>query len=97
MTAPTAVAFRPRRPSRRAGVRAVDDDRVPPGEARSKPLLDAGRELNSLICPSDTQNQSIPFPATQEAGAGVSPGWGFNELPSLFPLPAGNFSQAFTS
>ncbi len=60
-------------------------------------LTIAGVQVNSLICPSDTQNQSIAFPATQSSGTGVSPGWSFNEITSLFPLPAGNFNQAFTS
>ena len=55
----------------------------------------------SLICPSDLQNDTIPIPATQESGTGVSPGWSFNLIPSgvdaVFPLPPGNWLQAFTS
>ena len=58
-------------------------------------LTICGVQVNSLICPSDTQNQSIAFPATQ-ASSGVTPGWSFNEIPGNFPLPAG-FMQAFTS
>jgi prepilin-type processing-associated H-X9-DG protein len=48
-----------------------------------------------LICPSDTRNETIPFPATQ-ASSGVTPGWSFNEIPGNFPMPAGA-TQAFTS
>ena len=52
----------------------------------------AGVQVNSLICPSDTQNQTIAMPATQyEAGP---PGWSMNEI---YPLPAGNWTQAYTS
>jgi prepilin-type N-terminal cleavage/methylation domain-containing protein/prepilin-type processing-associated H-X9-DG protein len=57
-------------------------------------LTIAGVQVNSLICPSDTQNQSVALPATQSSGAGVSPGWSFNEI---YPLPAGTWMQAFTS
>jgi prepilin-type N-terminal cleavage/methylation domain-containing protein/prepilin-type processing-associated H-X9-DG protein len=60
-------------------------------------LTICGVQTNSLICPSDVQNQSISFPATQASGSGVTPGWSFNEIPANFPLPAGNFTQAFTS
>jgi prepilin-type N-terminal cleavage/methylation domain-containing protein/prepilin-type processing-associated H-X9-DG protein len=54
----------------------------------------AGARISSLICPSDTQNDTIAFPATQSSGAGVSPGWSFNEI---YPLPPGNWTQAFSS
>jgi prepilin-type N-terminal cleavage/methylation domain-containing protein/prepilin-type processing-associated H-X9-DG protein len=54
----------------------------------------AGARINSLICPSDTQNDTIAFPATQASGTGVSPGWSFNEI---YPLPPGNWTQAFSS
>jgi prepilin-type N-terminal cleavage/methylation domain-containing protein/prepilin-type processing-associated H-X9-DG protein len=57
-------------------------------------LTVAGVQVNSLICPSDTQNQSIPMPATQSSPTGTSPGWSFNEI---YPLPPGNWTQAFTS
>ncbi len=60
-------------------------------------LTICGVQVNSLVCPSDVNNQSVQFPATQSSGTGVSPGWSFNEITSLFPLPAGNFNQAFTS
>ena len=53
-------------------------------------LRSAGVQVNTLICPSDTNNQSIPFPATQASSTGVTPGWSFNEIPGNFPLPAGN-------
>ncbi len=54
-----------------------------------------GVQVNSLICPSDTQNQSINFPSTQ-ASSGVTPGWSFNEIPANFPAISA-FTQAFTS
>jgi len=54
-----------------------------------------GVQVNSLVCPSDTQNQSIPFP-TSQASSGVTPGWSFNEIPGNFPAIAG-YPQAFTS
>jgi len=53
-----------------------------------------GVQVNSLICPSDPQNASIPLPATQSAPSGTSPGWSFN---LIYPLPPGNWTQAFTS
>ncbi len=55
-----------------------------------------GVTIRSLICPSDTQNQSIAFPSSQNSGGSVTPGWSFNEIPTNFPLPAGAM-QAFTS
>jgi prepilin-type N-terminal cleavage/methylation domain-containing protein/prepilin-type processing-associated H-X9-DG protein len=58
-------------------------------------LTICGVQINSLICPSDTQNQTIPFPATQ-ASSNVTPGWSFNEIPTNFPLPSWAL-QAFTS
>ncbi|MGZ3471917.1 MAG: DUF1559 family PulG-like putative transporter, partial [Isosphaeraceae bacterium] len=64
-------------------------------------LTICGVRVASLICPSDLQNDTIPIPATQESGTGVSPGWSFNLIPSgvdaVFPLPPGNWLQAFTS
>jgi prepilin-type N-terminal cleavage/methylation domain-containing protein/prepilin-type processing-associated H-X9-DG protein len=60
-------------------------------------LTICGVQVNSLICPSDVQNQSIAFPATQASTGGVTPGWSFNEIPGNFPLPPGNWMQAFTS
>jgi prepilin-type N-terminal cleavage/methylation domain-containing protein/prepilin-type processing-associated H-X9-DG protein len=53
----------------------------------------AGVQINSLICPSDTQNQSVAFPANR-ASSGITPGWSFNEI---YPLPPGAWTQAFTS
>ena len=53
-----------------------------------------GVEVPTLRCPSDALNDTIAFPATRTSGAGVSPGWSFNQL---YPLPAGTWSQAFTS
>ena len=64
-------------------------------------LTICGVRVASLICPSDLQNDTIPIPATQESGTGVSPGWSFNLIPSgvdaVFPLPPGTWLQAFTS
>jgi prepilin-type N-terminal cleavage/methylation domain-containing protein/prepilin-type processing-associated H-X9-DG protein len=54
-----------------------------------------GVQVNSLICPSDVQNQSIAFPATQ-GSSGVTPGWSFNEIPANFPAISA-YTQAFTS
>ena len=56
-------------------------------------LTIAGVRIGSLICPSDVKNDTIPMPA-KRSSSGVSPGWSFNEI---YPLPAGNWSQAFTS
>ncbi len=60
-------------------------------------LTICGVQVNTLICPSDINNQSIPFPSAPASTGGVTPGWSFNEIPGNFPLPAGNFMQAFTS
>jgi len=59
-------------------------------------LTICGVQVNSLICPSDTQNQTIPFPAQRASGSGVVPGWSFNEIPGNYPLPSWA-TQAFTS
>ena len=64
--------------------------------AGAENLTIGGVQINSLICPSDTQNQTIPLPATQ-ASTGVTPGWSFNVIPALFPATTTGFSQAFTS
>ena len=64
-------------------------------------LTICGVRIASLICPSDVQNDTIAIPSTQESGYGVSPGWSFNLIytgvDSVFPLPPGNWLQAFTS
>jgi len=65
-------------------------------------LTICGVRVASLICPSDLQNDTIPIPATKASGTGVSPGWDFNlidqgNLDAVFPLPPGNWLQAFTS
>jgi prepilin-type N-terminal cleavage/methylation domain-containing protein/prepilin-type processing-associated H-X9-DG protein len=57
----------------------------------------AGARIPTLVCPTDTGNDPISFPATRSSSFGVSPGWSFNEAPALFPSPATNFFQAFTS
>jgi prepilin-type N-terminal cleavage/methylation domain-containing protein/prepilin-type processing-associated H-X9-DG protein len=56
-----------------------------------------GVQIPSLKCPTDTQNDPVPLPATRSSAFGVTPGWSFNEAPALFPSPATNFTQAFTS
>jgi len=56
-------------------------------------LTIAGVRVASLICPSDVQNDTIQMPA-QRASSGVLPGWSFDEI---YPLPPGNWTQAFTS
>jgi len=64
-------------------------------------LTICGVRVASLICPSDVQNDTIPMPATQSSPPGVLPGWSLNLIPSgadaVFPLPPGNWLQAFTS
>jgi prepilin-type processing-associated H-X9-DG protein len=57
-------------------------------------LTIAGVRIASLICPSDLQNDTITLPATKASASGVVPGWSFNEV---YPLPPGNWTQAFTS
>ena len=56
-------------------------------------LTICGVQVNSLICPSDIKNEQVALPATR-ASSGVTPGWSFNEI---YPLPPGNWTQAFTS
>jgi prepilin-type N-terminal cleavage/methylation domain-containing protein/prepilin-type processing-associated H-X9-DG protein len=56
-------------------------------------LTIAGVKLASLICPSDTKNETIALPATR-ASSGITPGWSFNEI---YPLPPGTWMQAYTS
>ena len=57
-------------------------------------LTIGGVQVRSLICPSDPQNDSIPLPSSRTSPSGTLPGWSFN---TIYPLPAGNWSQAFTS
>jgi prepilin-type N-terminal cleavage/methylation domain-containing protein/prepilin-type processing-associated H-X9-DG protein len=56
-------------------------------------LTIAGVKISTLICPSDTKNDTIQLPATR-ASSGVVPGWSFNEI---YPLPPGVWMQAYTS
>jgi prepilin-type N-terminal cleavage/methylation domain-containing protein/prepilin-type processing-associated H-X9-DG protein len=56
-------------------------------------LTICGVQVNSLICPSDVKNEQVALPAAR-ASSGVTPGWSFNEI---YPLPPGNWTQAFTS
>jgi prepilin-type N-terminal cleavage/methylation domain-containing protein/prepilin-type processing-associated H-X9-DG protein len=59
-------------------------------------LTICGVQVNSLVCPSDSKNEPIPFPAARASASGVVPGWSFNQIPGNYPLPAGAM-QAFTS
>jgi prepilin-type N-terminal cleavage/methylation domain-containing protein len=52
-----------------------------------------GVQIPALRCPTDTNNDPVGYPATRSS-SGVSPGWSFNQI---YPLPAGNWTQAFTS
>jgi prepilin-type N-terminal cleavage/methylation domain-containing protein/prepilin-type processing-associated H-X9-DG protein len=56
-------------------------------------LTIGGVQVNSLVCPSDLQNQSIPLSATQAQNT-TPPGWSWY---NLYPLPPGNWTQAFSS
>jgi prepilin-type N-terminal cleavage/methylation domain-containing protein/prepilin-type processing-associated H-X9-DG protein len=56
-------------------------------------LTIGGVLVASLACPSDLQNQTITLPPTQ-AQTSVAPGWDFY---NIYPLPAGNWTQAFSS
>jgi prepilin-type N-terminal cleavage/methylation domain-containing protein/prepilin-type processing-associated H-X9-DG protein len=55
-----------------------------------------GASIKALTCPSDTMNSPISFPSTKSSSA-VSPGWNFNNVSSLFPATAPNYTCAFTS
>ncbi len=55
-----------------------------------------GASLKALICPTDTNNSPISFPSSRSSN-GVTPGWSFNEVNSLFPATAPNYTVAFTS
>jgi prepilin-type processing-associated H-X9-DG protein len=57
-------------------------------------LTIAGVRIASLVCPSDLQNDTIAMPSTKASPSGTTPGWSFNEV---YPLPSGNWTQAFTS
>jgi prepilin-type N-terminal cleavage/methylation domain-containing protein/prepilin-type processing-associated H-X9-DG protein len=52
-----------------------------------------GVQINSLVCPSDAQNQSVQISSLYSLGTPTTPGWSFNEI----TLPPGNWMQAFTS
>jgi prepilin-type N-terminal cleavage/methylation domain-containing protein/prepilin-type processing-associated H-X9-DG protein len=56
-------------------------------------LTIGGVQVNSLVCPSDLQNQSVSLSATQ-AQTSTSPGWSWY---NIYPLPPGNWTQAFSS
>jgi prepilin-type N-terminal cleavage/methylation domain-containing protein/prepilin-type processing-associated H-X9-DG protein len=56
----------------------------------------AGVRVASLICPSDVQNDTIPFPTQRASSGNTTPGWSFNEIPAQFSAIVG-LPQAFTS
>ena len=56
-------------------------------------LTIGGVRVASLVCPSDTRNETMALPSSRSS-SGVSPGWSFS---IIYPLPPGNWSQAFTS
>ena len=65
-------------------------------------LTIASIQINTLICPSDFQNEPLVFPATRSSAVTVTPGWSFNEIPSGPGTPygtliPGNFTQTFSS
>jgi prepilin-type N-terminal cleavage/methylation domain-containing protein/prepilin-type processing-associated H-X9-DG protein len=60
-------------------------------------MFASGVQIKSLLCPSDVKTNPIVFPSTRSSTGGVSPGWSFNEDPTLFPSPATSFTQAFSS
>jgi prepilin-type N-terminal cleavage/methylation domain-containing protein/prepilin-type processing-associated H-X9-DG protein len=65
-------------------------------------LTICGVTVRSLICPSDSQNDAIPLPASRTSPPGTLPGWSFNMIPqgqvdSPYPLPPGTWLQAYTS
>ena len=62
----------------------------------SENLFAAGVQIKALVCPSDTNNSVLAYPSTRSS-TGVSPGWSFNVDPTLFPSPANQYTQAFTS
>jgi prepilin-type processing-associated H-X9-DG protein len=59
-------------------------------------LTIGGVAVASLMCPSDPNNQTMALPSTQYSptNSGVPPGWAFY---NIYPLPAGNWTQAFSS
>ncbi len=56
-------------------------------------LTIGGVQVNSLVCPSDLQNQSIALSATQTQTS-TAPGWSWY---NIYPLPPGTWTQAFSS
>jgi prepilin-type processing-associated H-X9-DG protein len=63
-------------------------------------LTIAGVRVASLICPSDVQNDTIAMKPTRASGFGVTPGWSWNEAPTVYAggtLIAGNWTQAYSS
>jgi prepilin-type N-terminal cleavage/methylation domain-containing protein len=56
----------------------------------------AGVRVSTLICPSDTNNESVALPSSRASATGVSPGWSYNWAPNM-PPTSGTWYQAFTS
>jgi prepilin-type processing-associated H-X9-DG protein len=56
-------------------------------------LTIGGVLVNSLVCPSDLQNQSVVLNPTQSQTT-TPPGWSWY---NIYPLPPGNWTQAFSS
>jgi prepilin-type processing-associated H-X9-DG protein len=53
-----------------------------------------GVQVNSLICPSDTQNTSVVIQANSASNGSIgNPGWSFDN----YNIPAGVYNQAFSS
>jgi prepilin-type N-terminal cleavage/methylation domain-containing protein/prepilin-type processing-associated H-X9-DG protein len=56
-------------------------------------LTIGGVQVNSLICPSDLQNQTMALSASQSQNS-TAPGWSWY---NIYPLPPGNWTQAYSS
>ena len=52
-------------------------------------LTICGVQVNSLICPSDTRNETIRSSRNAGFDRGVTPGWSFNEILSRCPPETG--------
>jgi prepilin-type processing-associated H-X9-DG protein len=65
--------------------------------ASAENIAICGVQIPTLVCPTDTGNDLVAFPATRSSAVGVSPGWSFNEVPANFPAITAGYGQAFTS
>ena len=83
---PTALEHLPRElqllradaPLLRAGADVRVDQFQPACPRAPSNVTICGVRVASLVCPSDLQNDTVPFPATRSSPSGVSPGWSFN-------------------